>query len=96
MRLRFIYKVSDNYLNLDCKKENMFDVIIGRSEDELKKYGEGLDDKEETIIFTKTDMIDEKEVQKAIKKLNKYNKDILAVTVLDDDSIKGYNFISHH
>ncbi|MEK7213795.1 MAG: Obg family GTPase CgtA [Patescibacteria group bacterium] len=56
--------------------------------DELKKYGEGLDDKEETIIFTKTDMIDEKEVQKAIKKLNKYNKDILAVTVLDDDSIK--------
>lgn len=56
--------------------------------DELKKYGQGLDEKEETIILTKTDMIDEKEVQKAIKKLNKYNKDILTVTVLDDDSIK--------
>jgi GTP-binding protein len=56
--------------------------------DELKQYGQGLDEKEETIILTKTDMTDEKGVATAIKKLEKYNKDILTVTVLDDDAVK--------
>ncbi len=57
--------------------------------DELKKYGEGLDDKEETIILTKTDATDEKAVASAIKKLEKYNKDILTVTILDDEAVKA-------
>ena len=56
--------------------------------DELKKFGEGLDDKEETIILTKTDATDEKSVASAIKKLEKYNKDILTVTILDDEAVK--------
>jgi GTP-binding protein len=56
--------------------------------DELKKYGQGLDEKEETIILTKTDMTDEKGITSAIKKLEKYNKDILTATVLDDDMVK--------
>ncbi len=56
---------------------------------ELKQYGQGLDEKEETIILTKTDMTDEKGVEGAIKKLQRFNKDILVVTVLDDVSIKN-------
>ena len=56
--------------------------------DELKKYGEGLDEKEETIILTKTDATDEKNISTAIKKLEKYNKDILTVTILDDEAVK--------
>ncbi len=56
---------------------------------ELKQYGQGLDDKEETIILTKTDTTDEKGIESAIKKLQKFNKDILTVTVLDDISIKN-------
>jgi GTP-binding protein len=56
--------------------------------EELEKYGQGLSDKKETIILTKTDMTDEKGVSSAIKKLEKYNKDILTVTVLDDESVK--------
>ncbi|HEY9583412.1 MAG TPA: GTPase ObgE [Candidatus Paceibacterota bacterium] len=56
---------------------------------ELKRFGEGLDEKKETIILTKTDMTDEKGLEKAMKKLEKFNKDILYVTVLDDDSIKN-------
>lgn len=56
--------------------------------DELKKYGEGLGEKEETIILTKTDMTDEKGLASAIKKLEKYNKDILTVTILDDNAVK--------
>jgi GTP-binding protein len=56
--------------------------------DELKNFGQGLEDKEETIILTKTDAVDEKKVDAAIKKLQKYNKDILTITVLDDDMVK--------
>lgn len=56
--------------------------------EELEKYGQGLCDKKETIILTKTDMTDEKGINSAIKKLEKYNKDIITVTVLDDESIK--------
>ncbi len=55
---------------------------------ELKRYGQGLDEKEETIILTKTDIVDEKMVKAAEKKLLKYNKDIMTVSVLDDASIK--------
>ncbi len=56
---------------------------------ELEQYGQGLDEKKETIILTKVDTIDEKGVASAVKKLKKYTKDILTVTVLDDASIKN-------
>jgi len=58
---------------------------------ELKQYGQGLDEKEETIILTKTDVTDNKGLEVAIKKLQKFNKDILTVTVLDDASVKKLN-----
>lgn len=57
--------------------------------EELASFGQGLEEKEETIILTKTDVVDEKALATAIKKLEKFNKDILFVTVLDDDSIKN-------
>lgn len=56
---------------------------------ELKQYGQGLDEKEETIILTKTDTTDEKSIASVIKKLEKFNKDILTISVLDDNSIKN-------
>lgn len=56
---------------------------------ELKQYGQGLDEKEETIILTKTDMVSEKDLESAVTKLSKFNKDILSITVLDDNSIKN-------
>lgn len=58
---------------------------------ELKQYGQGLDEKEETIILTKTDTTDQKVIDGAIKKLSKFNSDILTITVLDDASIKNFS-----
>jgi GTP-binding protein len=71
---------------------------------ELKQYGEGLAEKPETIILTKTDVLpgaaganagnakDIKAVKAAVaaaqKALSKFNKDILTVTILDDASVK--------
>jgi len=55
---------------------------------ELDKYGEGLPEKKETIILSKTDIVDVATAKNAQKILKKYNPDILSVTVLDDESIK--------
>lgn len=55
---------------------------------ELKQYGQGLDEKDETILLTKTDVVDSSTVLEAEKKLKKINKDILTVSILDDASVK--------
>jgi len=55
---------------------------------ELKAYSQELADKKEVVILTKTDMVDEKTLQSAIKKIFKLNSDILTVTILDDKSVK--------
>jgi GTP-binding protein len=55
---------------------------------ELEQYGQGLEDKKETIILTKTDAVDKKVIAAAKKALTKFNKDILTISILDDASIK--------
>jgi GTP-binding protein len=55
---------------------------------ELEKYGNGLAEKREVIILTKTDLVDAKAVTAARKALKKLNPDILEVSVLDDASVK--------
>ncbi len=55
---------------------------------ELKAYNEELAEKKEVVILTKTDLIDKKILDKAVKKISKLNKNIFSVTVLDDNSIK--------
>jgi GTP-binding protein len=65
---------------------------------ELEKYGNGLPEKREVIILTKTDMSDKKKIasarkalnvaRKALKKINPDVSDILEVSVLDDASVK--------
>jgi GTP-binding protein len=55
---------------------------------ELEQYGQGLESKKETIILTKTDAVDKKALAAAEKKLKKFNKDILTVSILDDRSVK--------
>ena len=56
---------------------------------ELKSYGNGLDEKEEVIVLTKTDIVsDEKLVAKKIKEFEKLGKKVLSVTLYDNESVK--------
>ncbi|MEI6305160.1 MAG: GTPase ObgE [Candidatus Taylorbacteria bacterium] len=55
---------------------------------ELEKFGEGLTDKDEIIILTKTDLVDAAELKKIKTKVAKINKNIVTVSVLDDESVK--------
>ena len=58
---------------------------------ELTEYDPALAEKKEVVILTKTDLVTEKELATAIKKIEKYNKDIFTVTVYDDVSVKKLN-----
>ena len=55
---------------------------------ELKAYSPELAEKKEIVILTKTDVLDNKGVESAKKKISKLNKNILTVSILDDKSIK--------
>ena len=59
---------------------------------ELEKYGNGLTEKKEAVILTKTDTTDAATIKKARKALATCiagsAKDILEVSILDDDSVK--------
>lgn len=64
--------------------DNFYRVI----RNELDTYGYGLGEKEETIVLTKTDLSSDEEIERVMKTLQKYNKDILKVTILDDNMVK--------
>jgi GTP-binding protein len=55
---------------------------------EMEKFGDGLPEKKEVILLTKTDLADGKTIKATRKILSKHNKDILEVSILDDNSIK--------
>lgn len=57
---------------------------------ELESYSKELAEKDEIIILTKTDMVDEKAQQDAVKKLSKFKKPIFLMSVYDDASIKEF------
>lgn len=55
---------------------------------ELENYSEELGTKKEIILLTKTDLVDEKTLKTKIKEAKKLNKEVFAVSVLDDARIK--------
>ncbi len=55
---------------------------------ELKEYSPELAAKKEVVIITKTDLVDEKTIEKIVKKIEKLNPEVLTATILDDKSMK--------
>lgn len=56
---------------------------------ELKQYGEGLEDKKELVILSKSDMVDAKDLKDKKKALEKACKsDVITVSLYDDSSVK--------
>ena len=59
---------------------------------ELEKYGNDLDKKEEIIVLTKTDVIeDEKIIDKKKKEFEKLKKPVFVISLYDDKSIKEFS-----
>jgi GTP-binding protein len=72
-----------------------YDIIRG----ELKKYGQGLEKKDEIVLLSKSDLLDEKELEKIISEFNKKlgHNFVYSYTAYDEDSIKEFkkNLISY-
>jgi len=86
--LRHIKRTKMLFHCLSLESENLLkDYKTIRKE--LKDYSVELAEKEEVLILTKTDVVTEKELVSAKKKMSKYNKNILTVTILDNESIKN-------
>ncbi len=62
------------------------DYLIIRKE--LEEFNPKMLKKKEWIILSRIDEVGQKELEKIKKKLQKYNKNIIALSVVDDDSIK--------
>jgi GTPase len=57
---------------------------------ELSKYDSALADKEEIVILTKSDLVDETAHSVAYEKMLKHCMQVFVVSVLDDISVKGF------
>jgi len=62
----------------------VYDTVRG----EIEKYGNGIDQKKEIVILTKTDMSDEDDVAKKLKALKKRNSEVYSASIIDDESVK--------
>ncbi len=68
----------------DCMKA--YETIRG----ELEKFGQGLTEKEEVILLTKTDVTTPDVVEKTKKEFESLNKKVFAVTLFDDENVKAF------
>ena len=58
---------------------------------ELKAYGHGLEEKDEIILLTKTDMVDDpKLIAKKIQEFEKLGKTVFAISLYDDVILKKF------
>ncbi len=57
---------------------------------ELETYSKELAEKEEIIILTKTDMVDEATKLAAVKKLSKLKRKVFLISIYDDPAIKEF------
>ncbi len=55
---------------------------------ELETFGEGLSEKKEIIILTKTDLVDEKTLKAKVKEAKKLNPDVFVFSIINDEQIK--------
>ena len=71
---------------IDVSSENLL-VSYRTVRKELEEYSDSLAHKEEIILLTKTDLVDENAIKKAIQSFNKTGKKVLTVSIYDDKSI---------
>lgn len=57
---------------------------------ELTEFGQGLPEKEELILLTKTDVTNAEQVQKLKKEFENMGKKVFAVTLFDDENVKVF------
>lgn len=57
---------------------------------ELASYGNGLDEKDEVIVLTKTDVAEKSKIDTAMKQFEKLGKPVFNLSLFDDSSVKSF------
>lgn len=84
--LRHIRKTKAIFHCVSCEGDVL--VAYDTVRKELKLYGRGIEEKKETIILTKSDLMSAEEIKEKKKILSKKNKSVIAVSIFDEDSIR--------
>lgn len=93
--LKHIEKVS---LLLHCISAESTDLTKDYKtiKNELEAYNPALAKKDEIVLLTKTDLIDEKEIAKKVKELKKLNPKVYPISVADDKSLEALKKVLLH
>jgi GTP-binding protein len=86
---KFLRHIERTRVLLHCIASDSLDPLAdyGVIRNELQEYKKELAEKEEYIIFTKTDLIDEKELEAKKKIFKKKKKEVLAVSIYDPEKM---------
>lgn len=85
--LKHIEKVDLIFHCISVESQNVtteYNTVVN----ELASYSPKLRDKKSIILLTKIDLIDKKEINKKLKELNKFNKEVLPVSIYDEKSLE--------
>ncbi|OGE64563.1 hypothetical protein A3I48_00695 [Candidatus Daviesbacteria bacterium RIFCSPLOWO2_02_FULL_36_7] len=90
MGIKFLKHIEKVKLLLHCISSESEDVLKDYQvvSEELKNYNPKLLEKEEIIILTKTDLVEQKEVKEKIKQLKKLKKQIIPASIHDWNSLQ--------
>ncbi len=102
--------LGDKFLRHIERTRTIFHLVSAESDDvardyaiireELTKYNPALAKKDEQLILSKADMLEPAEVKKKLTKLKKLNKNVIALSIIDDESLeqvkKILNTITEH
>ena len=93
--IKFLKHIEKVDLILHCISVESQDVATEYNTviNELKTYNSKLPEKKSIILLTKIDLIDKEEVEKKVKELKKFNKDVLPVSIYDEKSLKKFKEI---
>ncbi len=89
--IKFLKHIEKVRLLLHCISAESEDVVADykTTTRELEEYKQEFKDKKQTIILTKSDLVDEKKLKQEIRLLGKFQKDIIPVSIYDFESIEG-------
>ena len=87
--IKFLKHIEKVDLILHCISVESQDVIAEYNTviNELSRYNSKLPDKKTVILLTKIDLVDQKEIDQIVKELNKFNKNVLAISIYDDNTL---------
>ena len=88
--IRFLKHIEKTKILLHCIDASSLDIKKDYKtiRSEMEKYNPELLKKEEIILLTKIDLIDEKELKKKITLAKKINKKVYPISIVDEEKIK--------